>query len=136
MNGEEGERKGREREGGREGSSGLHTANSSIDLLHTLHVHACGSYYDVHMPEHLVVQVVIFHSRRTLSTPCTQRGGTPHHVWFQLEVTVDPAPPDQVIPVTCPTLSSTITHLPITNTLSQPLQLSVSYSREKYEGCR
>ena len=65
-------------------------------------------------------------SRHSLSTPSTQRdGSTPHHVWFQLEVRVDPAPPDHVIPITCPTLSSTISHLPITNTQPQPLQLTV-----------
>jgi hypothetical protein len=82
-----------------------------------------------------VAQAPPTRDRRSLSTPCTQRGDTtPHHVWFQLEVRVDPSPPDHVIPITCPTLSSTITHLPITNTRPHPLKLSVTVDGASISG--
>jgi hypothetical protein len=78
-----------------------------------------------------VAQAPSARDRRSLSAVPSQRGKvppTPHHVWFQVEVRAEPAPPDRVVPITCPTLSSTLTPLPLTNTQPHPLHLRVVVS--------
>ncbi|CAI8033560.1 Cilia- and flagella-associated protein 47, partial [Geodia barretti] len=75
--------------------------------------------------------------RRSLSAVSSRRGqasSAPHHVWFQIEVRAEPAPPDQVVPLTCPTLSSTLTRLHVTNSQPHPLQLTVVVGGEYVSG--
>ena len=63
--------------------------------------------------------------RDSLSTP-REKGSSPQHVWFHVEVHAEPAPPDVVVPISCPALSRVTTHLTITNTHPHSLLLNVS----------